>query len=750
MTTDERVRQALDAIADEAEASAGLWARIERQQHRHPDRRRRVVVVLGVAAMVAAVAATVGLTKGSSTQPRHVITRPGSTVNANGWTAIAPSPLAGRLAPASATDGHRLFIWGGADPAHGHQFNDGALYDPASDTWESVPAAPAPLAGQGEAVWDGKEFLVLAPADADHDVALASYDPAARTWKRRADAPFGARSAFDANWTVEGGELVVTGGGELGRTPLSSGASYDPTSDRWSELQPAPYPHFKAGPTVFDGTGIVVIGGFSSASGAAADAIPVPGARYALGGDWTPLPDGPIAPTAAMRTKQGVVAISTPLGDQTGIVTSRLLQGEAWTPLPDVDAHAPVLRVVGDGRGGWIALTGSGGVAVPDPAAPHPLPSADLSERQTAVVAVIDGELIVWGGQHVTGNNVTGLTDGLATRVADPLPPEHAGIPASVDIGPALDPDHLGALPNKGFVVAFGGTHVVVLVDLDGHVRGHLTGFDTTPSQWSNSPYVGGGPLTLSRDGRSMVLGGPSGDRALVPIGGAIGAVPLANGAVLEPFTRATESVVRFTDGTSITLTGLPVVSHDRVWVTARVVGAGSTGYASAVAHNVVTGDTIAFDRDCYVTDDTASGLLEVCGDTIQLASGSTTTVVRQAGPANHRGVWIDAQLSPDTTTVLADFQGECEAVSAWYVPVAGNDHDPRIVGPPAAEWDSGGIGWTADNRILAKFGPGVCGTALPQGPGIYLVTPGGAMQQVFSVPADDVGWGADTWTNTP
>jgi N-acetylneuraminic acid mutarotase len=91
----------------------------------------------------------------------------------NAWTMLAPMPQ-GRNHAAAATDGIRLFVFGGRGPGSGDSnvvangFNTLQIYNPATDTWISSATpgsalAPLPQArgGMGKAVWRQGEFYVL-------------------------------------------------------------------------------------------------------------------------------------------------------------------------------------------------------------------------------------------------------------------------------------------------------------------------------------------------------------------------------------------------------------------------------------------------------------------------------------------------------------------------------------------------------------------------------------------------------------
>ena len=68
----------------------------------------------------------------------------------------------------------------------------------------------------------------------------AAYDPAADAWRVLAAGPLEGRLGVAAAWA--GDQLVIWGGatGFGGGKPFSDGASYDPSTDAWTVLPPAP------------------------------------------------------------------------------------------------------------------------------------------------------------------------------------------------------------------------------------------------------------------------------------------------------------------------------------------------------------------------------------------------------------------------------------------------------------------------------------------------------------------------------
>jgi N-acetylneuraminic acid mutarotase len=158
------------------------------------------------------------------------------------WAAMSNvgAPTARWLA-ASVWTGSELLIWSGAldffapgpSPA-----DDGAAYDPIHDSWRPIASAPgSPTTDTSSAVWTGTEMIVW------NGVSGAAYDPMRHSWRRISrDTGIAFRVGNYGNrfpaivWT--GTEMIEWGGG--GRSAITriygDGARYDPTTDTWSPI----------------------------------------------------------------------------------------------------------------------------------------------------------------------------------------------------------------------------------------------------------------------------------------------------------------------------------------------------------------------------------------------------------------------------------------------------------------------------------------------------------------------------------
>ena len=228
--------------------------------------------------------------------------------HAREWGQIAPSPLGPRILPASAWTGDEMLIWGGTDRDLTGFFDDGAAYDPETDTWRRLPPAPisprAPLS-----VWTSSEFILWGTA-ARMQPRLrdgASYDPVTNAWREIAPAPIELTDA-SASWT--GKEMIVFGaalhGGNKSETETAIGAAYDPATDRWRRI-PASDLSPQASTASWDGRELI-----------AWDYGNVSAAYDPKANQWRPLPRVPL--DSYECTPQSVTVTRFVFGDYCGLM----------------------------------------------------------------------------------------------------------------------------------------------------------------------------------------------------------------------------------------------------------------------------------------------------------------------------------------------------------------------------------------------------------------------------------------------
>lgn len=186
----------------------------------------------------------------------------------NTWTPIATAgaPTA-RLLHTAVWTGTEMIVWGGHSGAVAFQaLNDGARYNPQTDTWTPIGTANAPSARMNHrAVWSGTEMIVWGGFSSS-DVGIAGgarYNPATDTWTPVAttNEP-SARGNHSAVWT---GSNMIVWGGQNGTTRTDTGGIYDPASDSWVSTSLTAVPAARAGAAaVWTGSVMIVFGGETS------------------------------------------------------------------------------------------------------------------------------------------------------------------------------------------------------------------------------------------------------------------------------------------------------------------------------------------------------------------------------------------------------------------------------------------------------------------------------------------------------
>jgi hypothetical protein len=167
------------------------------------------------------------------------------------WQRIPTAPLVGTGARAVWTGSEAVFLLPGRPllaccvpaPASIRQ-PTGAAYDPATRAWRVLPPAPTPIYADGVQVWTGREIVVWGGGGRNvskvNPDSGAAYNPETDAWRRVAPAPL-ALNLASASWT--GKEVLVFGSlldARNGATTRTSvGAAYNPATDTWRTMPPS-------------------------------------------------------------------------------------------------------------------------------------------------------------------------------------------------------------------------------------------------------------------------------------------------------------------------------------------------------------------------------------------------------------------------------------------------------------------------------------------------------------------------------
>jgi len=287
------------------------------------------------------------------------------------WRTLAGAPLQVSNGRSAVWTGAEMIVWGGevGDGSHGRPDN-GAAYDPSSDSWRELASSPYWSLASHSAIWTGTEVIVWGGVTESGSATAsgAAYDPRSNSWRSLSEAPIAGRHRHAVVWT--GTEMIVWGGVDVSGDPLADGAAYDPKNDSWRELSPAPLSERDSPAAVWTGSEMIVWGGMSEEGGR------VDGAAYDPATDsWLEIPRSPVG--------GGFPALPIPIawnGQQMAVVGAggdvALYSPEDnnWTPLPDPPAGrvmAPSLVAEGDGVVLWGGADPSGGESSSEGAVLH-------------------------------------------------------------------------------------------------------------------------------------------------------------------------------------------------------------------------------------------------------------------------------------------------------------------------------------------------------------------------------------------
>lgn len=237
---------------------------VEVIQRRRDRRRRRRRTRAGFAALALMLAVSFAVSL--AVAPRNTVTSDGSDQSSSigiasataaqlavgRWSTMPPAPIAPRLEPSLVWTGKELIVWGGygvnrSGPAP--IYGDGAAYNPTTERWRILPAAPITARNGQTAVWTGSEMVVWGGYDAEGVESFhvtsdgAAYDPTKNKWRVLPPAPLSPRTRALGVWTGTG--VLVLGGISGDVTSMNrsylDGAVYHPASNAWQHIA-APTP----------------------------------------------------------------------------------------------------------------------------------------------------------------------------------------------------------------------------------------------------------------------------------------------------------------------------------------------------------------------------------------------------------------------------------------------------------------------------------------------------------------------------
>jgi hypothetical protein len=175
---------------------------------------------------------------------------------AHRWAALPPAPISPRTGQATAWTGKEMIVWGGYDQPGPDAVPtaDGAAYNPTTDGWRRLPRGPLAAAAGGIALWTGHEVILSSTWKNDgspghlstFQTDLAAYNPATNTWRSLPGVPKGAGEDINRiTGTAAGSSLLITVSWGTARDrlipmgpPRGTGSGtrtylFDPSTERW-------------------------------------------------------------------------------------------------------------------------------------------------------------------------------------------------------------------------------------------------------------------------------------------------------------------------------------------------------------------------------------------------------------------------------------------------------------------------------------------------------------------------------------
>jgi hypothetical protein len=344
-------------------------------------------------------------------QPHADLAQDGDTGGT--WRAISAAPpgFVARQKAAYAVAGDKLLIWGGVD-ASGVDLSTGAIYDLASDTWQLTPITANTPSGRvlAHAAWTGSEFLVWGGrlnSGATEYKNGALYDPATQTWTAIANAGTARSGAATFAYSAQ---VTVWGGWTRTGVVLDKAFRYSVAGNTWALASGDLLGKREHAGWASNGSQLFASGGRSSTG-----LLLASGAMYELGSNtWTALPALPSARFGLFGAHDGSQFwVWGGRDDQQALGNGMLLGATDWTPT--TSQGEPSARWALQRQSGWtctlndgrLALSGGhdfadvpqrdGGVYAPATDSWAAIPSAG-EDHEWGVGACVDGQLLLWGG----------------------------------------------------------------------------------------------------------------------------------------------------------------------------------------------------------------------------------------------------------------------------------------------------------------------------------------------------------------
>lgn len=273
------------------------------------------------------------------------------------WRFMPDAPLTPRVGHAMVWAGDAVFVWGGFDVV-GLPLTDGGLFDPATGTWEVLPAFDGGDATASYVAWSGADVVVVS-TDATH-----VFDPRRGAWEAFPSPPLPEGHVLTDQVVGTGdGVIAASRPGRGAAAPRPALFALERPGRTWRRLADPPVPMEDGDVVLTDGDRAVVLTRGSTGR-------PPDGAELDLrrrGARWRDVaaPPGlaarPLVRLLGGMADDGAVLVGVGLPGAPGYAAVH--DGRAWTRTdpPPLPASPQVDGLwVGDGLIVWNRLTGAG------------------------------------------------------------------------------------------------------------------------------------------------------------------------------------------------------------------------------------------------------------------------------------------------------------------------------------------------------------------------------------------------------
>lgn len=273
------------------------------------------------------------------------------------WRFMPQGPLTPRVGHAMVWGGDAVFVWGGFDVA-GLPLTDGGLFDPATGTWEVLPAFEGGDATAAYVAWSGADVVVVSA------VATHVFEPGRNAWRMFPPLPLPDGHVLTDQVVGTGdGVIAVSRPGRGAAPPRPAMFAFERPDRRWRRLPDPSVPIDDGDVVLTDGDRAVVVA-------RAAAGQPPAGAALDLrrrDARWT---DTAVPPGLGARPLvrllgglDGDRAVLVGVGVPGAPGYAAVHDGRGWTRTapPPLPASPQVDGLwVGDGLIVWNRLTGTG------------------------------------------------------------------------------------------------------------------------------------------------------------------------------------------------------------------------------------------------------------------------------------------------------------------------------------------------------------------------------------------------------